>query len=754
MFPLSQICCGFVFGCLLSLFEFNTPVFFTILASIFLLSLYFKRFIILSLSILTAAVYLMVYYHIFYSWELPHYKKAKSYQFRAQIVKVYAHSTNKERDSNVPLYFKAKLLNLNSKEIKQTVFVNLAWYKTKNKLLPSDIITGNAKLRPFRTLQNFGNTNGELWAFYNHIKAKGYIDSKFNIQVIKDNPLSKIQKLKYAVSSIFNESNNNWFYQAVLFGNKSLISIKNKEQFKILGISHLFAISGLHIGMMFAIGFYCLKFTFRLLSIQVNQKYNLNILYTCSGLVFSVIYTLLSGCTVSAIRALIMLCVFSLMYLRGYQYVSYKALQLALIISLLINPFQLLNPGIYFSFLAVYILIFSYTNIGLNHDTYFKRFLWLMIIQFNLTIGLLPLVWFLSDGASIAGILVNLIAIPLMAFFILPSIITIIFSSIINCSEKLLLYLDYILSELFLYIASFDLSVLWFQLGELSWQSLILIYLILLMFSYRLTWMLLIPLSTLLANKLSYESPLWQVDILDVGHGLSILISQNNKTYVYDLAAKYSSGMSVAQTQIIPYIEGQKLTVEHTLISHKDNDHSGGLQEWINYGLLGTLLTPLDENQNITACKLGKSEFGMLTINNIGPKTISKLTNNNSCVVRITDGRFSILLPGDIHKNAEIDLIKSLTDIKSTILISPHHGSKTSSSIEFIKQVSPSWVIHSSAFNGRWLMPHYEIVQRYADLNVQQLITGISGHIRIKIFEHEYLIESTRSKQSYWFLVN
>jgi competence protein ComEC len=111
-------------------------------------------------------------------------------------------------------------------------------------------------------------------------------------------------------------------------------------------------------------------------------------------------------------------------------------------------------------------------------------------------------------------------------------------------------------------------------------------------------------------------------------------------------------------------------------------------------------------------------------------------------------------LPGDIHKNAEIDLIKSLTDIKSTILISPHHGSKTSSSIEFIKQVSPSWVIHSSAFNGRWLMPHYEIVQRYADLNVQQLITGISGHIRIKIFEHEYLIESTRSKQSYWFLVN
>ena len=301
MFPFSQICCGFVLGCLLSLFEFNTPVFFAIFTSILLLSLYFKRFVILSLSILLASVFLILYYHLFYSWELPNYHRAKSYPFSAQVIKVYDQPTDILNDSSMPLYFKAKLLNLSSKEINETVFVNLSWYKTQHKLLQTDIITGNAKLKPFRGLQNIGNTNPELWAFYNHIKAKGYIDPKFSVQIIKNNPYSKIQTLKHSVSNIFEGSKNYWFYQAILFGDKTLMSSTIKEQFKILGISHLLAISGLHIGMMYAIGFFSVKFIFRLLSIKVKQKHNLNMLYTCSGLIFSFVYTLISGCSVSAI---------------------------------------------------------------------------------------------------------------------------------------------------------------------------------------------------------------------------------------------------------------------------------------------------------------------------------------------------------------------------------------------------------------------------------------------------------------------
>jgi len=754
MFPYSQICLGFVFGCLLSLFQFNTPVFFTIFACILVLSLYFKRFVILALSILVASIYLLAYYHIFYSWELPHYQRGKSYKIDVRVIKVYEPISNKDSNIEHPLYFKAKLLKLDDENITQTVSITLAWYKNKERVNVTDILTANAKLKPYRSLQNFGNTNSELWGFYNHVKARGYIDNKFGFQIIKDNSTSYLKQVQNNITSVFKASSNYWFYQAILFGDKSNMPSKYKEQFKILGIGHLFAISGLHIGMMFAIGFYSVKFLVSISTIELKQRYNLNCFYIFSGLTLALIYTLLSGCSISSTRALIMLGVFSLMYIKGEQYLSFKALQYALIISLLINPFQLLNPGIYFSFLAVYILIFSYTKFNLGHNTILRRFLWLIIIQFNLTIGLLPLVWFFSDGASIIGILVNLIAIPLMALIILPFIVFITFSSLLSLSTHFRFYLDSFLTEIFLYLSEQDVSVFWIQLGELNWQTLILIYLTLFLLFSSLKFFAFLPVFILFTNKTTEVKPLWQVDILDVGHGLSILVSQNNKAYVYDIGAKYITGLSVATTQIIPYIKGQNFTVKHTMLSHRDNDHVGGLQDWFNFGLKDTLLINTNLPQEIDTCNIGQMKFGDLKIQNLWPITKSKKSNNNSCVVKISDENFSILLPGDIHRSVEHELINKSADLNATILVSPHHGSNTSSSSEFITAVSPKWVIHSSAFNGRWLMPHSEVMHRYTELGVQQLTTGISGQIRIKIFNDKYLIESTRSKQSYWFLVN
>jgi len=754
MFPFSQICWGFVFGCLLSLFEFNTPVFFTIIPSILILSLYYKRFVLLSLSIVAACIYLITYYHLFYSWELPNYHKGKSYKINVQVIKVYDSISSKDSITEQPLYFKAKLLKLNGEVINQKVDINLSWYKTKNSLSTSDIITANAKLKPFRGLHNFGNNNKELWAFYNHIKAKGYIDNKFNLQIIKNNSLNTLQTLKNAVSKVFINSDNYWLFKAILFGDKSGTPATYKEQFKILGISHLFAISGLHIGMVFAIGFFGAKLLFSMLMLKTNQRVNLNKLYTCVGLILALLYTLLSGCSVSAVRALVMLAVFSTMYLKGYQYLSFNALQIALISSLLFNPFQLLNPGIYFSFIAVYILIMTYKKLNLAHSTLLNRSLWLFIIQINLTVGLFPLVWFLSDGSSFIGIIANIFAIPVMAIVILPSIFIIVLFSLAQLSELLLGYLDSTLSVTLSYVAAQDLTGFWFDLPELNWQSLLLIYLLLLLLIHGLKCLIYIPICIFISNRLLIDKPLWHVDILDVGHGLSVLITQNKKTYVYDLGAKYINGLSIVRSQIIPYIKAQNLTVKHTKISPKDNDPAGGLHDWIDFGFKDTLLVDTNDTSEIDNCTIGKMRFGLLTIKNLYPINKSKRSNNNSCVVKISDGTFSILLPGDIHKNAEKELINTFENIEATILISPHHGSKTSSSIAFIKSVSPALVIHSSAFYGRWLMPHIDVVQRYADLGVQQLTTGVSGQIRIMFYSDKYVIDSARSKQSYWFLVN
>ncbi|SFC96366.1 competence protein ComEC [Pseudoalteromonas denitrificans DSM 6059] len=736
----------------MSLFLFNTPVFFVIFSSILLISLFFKHVRIFTCSFVFAIVYLVVYYHLFYSWELPQYQRGISYQIKGEVIKVWKQNSS-NNDSNSPIYFKFRLDELNNKKVSQSAYINLSWYHSTFKINKGDKLRANAKLKPYRSLQNIGNRNSELWSFYAKVKAKGYIDNKYPIALYKTKNQSLYDKTYLYISTIFYETEHSWFYKTLLLGDKSDIPDNIRAQFKFAGISHLLAISGLHIGMIFGIGFYLLKLSIYLLPIHIKQEINLNIYSSIFGLLIAAIYTGISGCAISAIRALIMLCTFIFLYIKGKQYLSITALQYALLISLILNPFQLLNPGIYFSYTAVIIIIYAYKKINLPISNFVFKFLWLVLMQCILTLGLLPLVWFFFDGISFIGIVINLIAIPLMAIYILPTILLILFVSLFLDPTILLVFFDQSLSYIFNFISQLNVSFFWILLGNLSWQSLILIYLSLLFLITQLRGFVYLPIIIIFLNKLTDIEPVWMIDILDVGHGLSILISQNRQSYIYDLGAKYLSGTSIANKHIKPFIEGENLRIIHTMISHKDADHAGGLEDWIKLGYKNTLLIDLDDKLQVKKCTLGEMQFGSLSVNNIWPYNDSGVSNNNSCVVKISDDHFSVLIPGDIHKDVEHKLIKLGINLKSTILISPHHGSKTSSSSEFIEAVSPDWVIHSSAFYGRWLMPHPEVISRYEHKKVQQLTTGISGHIRIKVFKDQYTIETARKRHSYWFLV-
>ena len=207
MFPYSQICWGFVLGCLLSLFQFNTPVFFAIFACILSLSLYFKRFLMFFVSYTCAICYVFIYYHLFYSWELPNYHRGKNYTISAQVIKVYDTDQRKIANKKLGSYFKARLLKLNNKIVSQTVYINLAWYQAKTHVNKNDIITAKARLKPYRSLQNFGNNNSELNAFYKHIKAKGYINTKYLIQIIKGEK-THFDHLKHNLATSFEKSEN------------------------------------------------------------------------------------------------------------------------------------------------------------------------------------------------------------------------------------------------------------------------------------------------------------------------------------------------------------------------------------------------------------------------------------------------------------------------------------------------------------------------------------------------------------------
>ena len=90
-----------------------------------------------------------------------------------------------------------------------------------------------------------------------------------------------------------------------------------------------------------------------------------------------------------------------------------------------------------------------------------------------------------------------------------------------------------------------------------------------------------------------------------------------------------------------------------------------------------------------------------------------------------------VLLPGDVERRAELALVLVGTELGADVLVSPHHGSRTSSTAEFISAVSPSWVIHSVSLNNRFGFPHESVIRRYATLNVRQLTTAKDGAVEI-----------------------
>ena len=149
--------------------------------------------------------------------------------------------------------------------------------------------------------------------------------------------------------------------------------------------------------------------------------------------------------------------------------------------------------------------------------------------------------------------------------------------------------------------------------------------------------------------------------------------------------------------------------------------------------------------------------MGKLTLKVLSPSKVGKNNNDNSCVIKVSDGHNSVLLTGDISKAVEQKLVSENAtgkevDLNADILIAPHHGSKTSSSLAFIKQVKPDWVVFSAGYKNRWRFPILSVVERYQLLNVEHLTTANTGFIRFNVENQHIDVKTYREDlASYWY---
>jgi competence protein ComEC len=245
--------------------------------------------------------------------------------------------------------------------------------------------------------------------------------------------------------------------------------------------------------------------------------------------------------------------------------------------------------------------------------------------------------------------------------------------------------------------------------------------------------------------------------LLDVGQGLSAIIETSKHVLVFDTGAKYSDHYDMGDAVVIPFLNSKGIEIVDTLlISHGDNDHIGGTESVINQSRVEKILTsvPLMLPKHFSVrCRAGQSwGWDQVRFEILWPMQNSLSENNNSCVLKVSSKTGSFLLTGDIEAEAENRLVKKYEQqLESDVLISPHHGSKTSSTLAFLKWVSPVIVLIPSGYRNRFSFPHPEVLNRYREINTRWMNTANDGALVVDMKNNLLDVVSIRRKGTkYW----
>jgi len=581
---------------------------------------------------------------------------------------------------------------------------------------------------------------------------------------------------------------------ALAFGERSLLTSAHWQVLQTTGTSHLIAISGLHVGLLATGCFYLVLLLIKIMPLRSPRWQCLNARYIAIAisLLSAISYAYLAGFSLPTQRALVMLIVYWLSRLLNIHLSPIRLLLLTVFIVVLISPFSLFTASFWLSFYAVAIIFLTLWRFKsyLTHGSSFWRFIMgLMVIQLSLTVMLIPITALFFQQISLVSIIANLIAVPWMSFITIPctlfSLLTMIidvqiaqvFISLALDSLTLLWqYLDYLTTlpnavvKLSLYqqvlltgivSCSFHLAFLSLSAWKTKIKRLVSLMIIALSF-FAVGAMKSSFSSTSDRQNLSENLP-WEVVFFDVGQGLSVLIERNSHAILYDTGAAYPSGFTLSEAVILPYLQYSGITqLDNIILSHSDNDHAGGLATLLdNIGvdaimsndeqLVGKAIinasTDFNTKPLINSCYAGHSfNWQGLSFDILSPalasegviqskaEESSRQDNDDSCVILVTDQQGRTLpLTGDISAEVEQKIMQQYPKLAIDILQVPHHGSKSSSSRDFLKQLAPQYAVVSAGYLNRWHMPVKSIRQRYIQQNIKILTSAEVGQVIISI---------------------
>ena len=610
--------------------------------------------------------------------------------------------------------------------------------KIANSLKYGSKVTINGTLtKPSKnTIPNTFNYQNYL--YNNHI----YYTMNIEKITIDNSNISPLYKIKNAFINRINKFNNakSYIYTFIL-GDKDYISDDVYEAYQNNGVTHLFAVSGMHVSFLVLMW----ELLFKKLKVKETIGHIIIILFLS-------IYMFLIGFTASVIRASLLYIFLLLNKKFKYNLSSLKILYYLFFLLTIINPFYLYNLGFLYSFLTTFGLMLFSKKITGNYLT--KTFK----VSFIAFIFSLPITIYNFYEFNLFTIINNIIMVPLVSIILFPlTIITFLIpflEPILNICINILEFINNLLNSFSLNIVIAKVNIIFILIYYF------IIYLIY-KYNFKKTFYLVI---LIIASKLfpHFDNNNY-IYYLDVGQGdSSLIITKHQKDVIMiDTGGKITYPKEDWQKReheyslmdnIVTFLKSKGLNkLDLLIITHGDADH---MKE--AYYLVDDLINQIKVNKlmlnnnslNNYETNL-KNEIKQIISNNYQGKelTITNLNeyvgtdeNDSSLVLYTNLSNYNILFMGDAPKMVEQNIMNKY-NLKINILKLGHHGSKTSSDYDFLKMLNPNYSIISAGRNNRYNHPSPETITNLNNLNLKYYSTISKGTIEFILSKKDVKIQ-------------
>ena len=604
-------------------------------------------------------------------------------------------------------------------EIKALELINGSYYfktqKEKNNFI-TDFNIGDRIYLAGELSSPLKNTNFNLFNYKDYLynNKTFYMINIKNIKKNKHNTNILYSIKNFCLKRIDKVTNSKYYLKAFILGDNKDISLNTRKNYQKLGISHLFAVSGMHVTLL------------SMIIIKLLKKLKLNDLSTYILVsIFLCLYMFLTGFSPSVVRASLFFILLSFNKVFKLKLRIINVLILTICLIILYNPFIIYNIGFLFSsVISVYLVIFN--KLISDRKNYITK---LLMTSFIAIITSIPISLYNFSEINYLSIIYNLLFVPLITFIIFPLSLI---SFICPIFDNILYFFIKLMEDLSILLNSFNTCLIFIKPPLIIcfiYYILITLALINLINSKKIFFIVLV-LGLILHynyNNLTKDNYLIAID---VSQGDSILLYTNNKTALIDTGGKVTfnkdekwkkrkNESNITNSILIPLLKSYGINkLNYLVLSHGDFDHMGEAINLVenfkvenvifNCGefndLEKELIKVLDKKKIPYYSCIKKLNIDSNKLYFLQTKEYDN-ENDNSNVIYTEINGYKFMFMGDAGIDKEKDILEEYNISNIDVLKVGHHGSKTSSSEDFINEMSPKYSIISVGKNNRYGHP-------------------------------------------------